>query len=189
MFQLNESDQKLLLQIARSSVRSYLANEPVGLPEIQSGALTEQRGIFVSIHQGDELRGCIGSIHTAAPLYRSASECAISAAVGDPRFVPLLSTDLSRVEFEISVLSPVERIRKLVYIEIGKHGLMVTKKAARGVLLPQIATAFGWDQETFLQEACKKAGLQPEEWKDGAIVHRFSALVFGERHLQLSATS
>ena len=108
MFQLSEPDQKQLLKIARESVLAYLSGRAPRFPEI-AGALAETRGIFVSLHQNGELRGCIGNIHPTSPLYRTTADCAISAAVGDPRFVPLTMEELPRVDFEISVLSPMEK--------------------------------------------------------------------------------
>src|SRR5262245_53295606 len=112
-FQLAETDQQLLLQIARNAVRSYLSGSSPALPDIENGPLSGVRGIFVSIHQGQELRGCIGNIHAVSPMYRTVAECAIAAAVGDPRFMPLTSSELSAVSFEISVLSSFEPMRRV----------------------------------------------------------------------------
>ena len=179
-FQLTETDQQLLLQIARNALRANLSAQSPRLPALAPGALTEPRAIFVSIHQGMDLRGCIGNVHPAGPLYRSAAECAIAAAVGDPRFMPLMLEDLPDVEFEISVLSPMNRVQDIREIEIGTHGLLISKKNARGLLLPQVAVEWNWDSETFLAQTCHKAGLPNDAWKRGAKVWRFEAEVFGE---------
>lgn len=189
MFRLSENEQQLLLRIARDAVGNYLKGEPPRLPENVSGILTESHGIFVSIHKHGELRGCIGSVHPTGPLHRSAAECAIAAAVGDPRFMPLIASELAFIEFEISVLSPMERVETISDIEIGTHGILISKKGTRGLLLPQVASSYGWDRERFLQETCRKAGLKPDDWQDGAVIHRFSAFVFGEKHLRATATS
>ena len=120
MFQLTESDQLLLLQIVRAAVGAYLSGQSPRLPEIVPQTLTEPRGIFVSIHKEDALRGCIGNVYPASPLYRSAAECAISAAVGDPRFMPMMADELPGVHFEVSVLSPMQRvddIRQILRVE------------------------------------------------------------------------
>ena len=188
MFQLTETDQKLLLLIARNSVQAHLAGEKLKLPEIFAGVLSEFRGNFVSIHKQLELRGCIGNLYPAGPLYRSVSECSISAATRDPRFPRVAIEELSKVEFEISVLSSIERVEDIAEIEIGRHGLLVSKNDRRGLLLPQVAAAFGWDRVTFLQETCKKAGLKPDDWKDASI-HCFSAVVFGEQQFHFTAAS
>src|SRR5438105_5702248 len=189
MFQLTEDDQQLLLQIARNSVRSYLISQSPRLPDIGAGVLTETHGIFVSIHGNGELRGCIGNVHPAGPLFRSAAECAIAAAVGDPRFMPLMPGELDELEFEISVLSPMHYVHDVAEIEIGTHGLLISKKNARGLLLPQIATTCGWNRERFLEEVCKKAGLPPDDWKDGATIHCFSAFVFGDKQFHFFAAT
>jgi uncharacterized protein len=190
IFQLTEADQQLLLQIARNAVTSYLCGHSPRLPEVLPGALTETRGIFVSIHRDCELRGCIGNIHAVSPLYRTVAECAIAAAISDPRFTPLTTSELPAVEFEISVLSSLERVFNTEEIEIGKHGLVITKKDTRGLLLPQVAATFGWNRERFLQETCKKAGLTADDWKKDATIESFSAVVFSEKSalstLQLS---
>ena len=177
MFQLTEDDQQLLLQIARNSVRSYLLSQSPRLPDVPAGVLTETHGIFVSIHGNGELRGCIGNVHPAGPLFRSAAECAIAAAVGDPRFMPLMPGELDELEFEISVLSPMHYVHDVAEIEIGKHGLLISKKNARGLL------------ERFLEEVCQKAGLPPDEWKDGATIYCFRAFVFGDKQFHFLAAT
>jgi AmmeMemoRadiSam system protein A len=189
MFRLTEDDQQLLLQIARNAVRSYLSGQPPHLTNVPSGTLAEPQGVFVSIHRGGELRGCIGNVHPAGPLYRTAAECAIAAAVGDPRFMPLMMAELPEVEFEISVLSSMVPMQDFSEIEVGTHGLLISKRDARGLLLPQVATMYGWDRERFLQETCKKAGLRPDDWKEDATIQHFTALVFGERQFRLSTTT
>lgn len=189
MFQLTEDEQRLLLQIARNAVSSYLSGRAPEVPEAGDGLLTEPHGAFVSIHRGADLRGCIGNIHPAGPLYRTVAECAIAAAVGDPRFMPMIGAELQDVDFEISVLSPLHRIQDINEIEVGTHGLMISKGNARGLLLPQVATMYGWGRERFLQETCRKAGLRPDDWKTDATIQAFSAVVFDEKHFHHSLTS
>src|SRR5215510_1238329 len=189
IFQLTEPDQHLLLQIARQAVASYLGGRSPLFTEVLQGALSEIRGVFVSLHKSAELRGCIGNIHAASPLYRTVAECAIAAAVGDPRFMPLTAAELPAVEFEISVLSPLERVHHIRNIEIGKHGLLISKKKGRGLLLPQVATAYGWSRERFLEETCRKAGLKPDDWKQDATIESFSAVVFSEKQIHSTSLS
>ncbi len=180
MFQLSETDQQLLLKTARSSIYEYLSDRAPRLPNVTSGVLTEPRGAFVSIHKDGQLRGCIGNVHPSMPLIRTISECAITAAVGDPRFLPVTLSELLQVDIEISILSPMEKIESIESIEIGRDGLLITKRNARGLLLPQVATSYGWSREKFLAETCRKAGLSPGDWKEDATIFRFTAHVFGE---------
>ena len=189
MFQLTESDQRSLLEIARISVQSHLAGETPRLFEISNGVLTEPYAVFVSIHKGHELRGCIGNVHPRGPLYRSTAECAIAAAVGDARFLPLTALELQAIEFEISVLSAIEPVQDIGEIEVGKHGLIISKRSLQGLLLPQVATLYGWNRETFLRETCTKAGLQPDDWREGASISRFGAIVFSDHQFHQTAAS
>jgi len=85
---------------------------------------------------------------------------------------------MPETEFEISVLSPIETVADLQSIEIGTHGLIVSRGNARGLLLPQVAVQQHWDRERFLSETCRKAGLPPTAWKQGATIQRFTAEVF-----------
>src|SRR5439155_26139106 len=101
MYQLTEQDQRLLLRIARDSVQSCVLKEASYLPVVPGCLLTEPRGVFVSIHKRGELRGCIGNVHPAGALYRTAPECALSAALGDPRFVTVTFDVLAEWDFKI----------------------------------------------------------------------------------------
>jgi AmmeMemoRadiSam system protein A len=186
MFQLNEPDQQLLLQVVRQAVGAHFAGSSPIKPQINAGFLTEHHGAFVSIHKGQELRGCIGNITPAGPLYITAAECAIAAAVSDPRFTPMTGDELREVSFEISVLSPMELVQNPNEIQVGVHGLLISKHNTHGLLLPQVAHSYGWDRDRFLTETCRKAGLNPGDWKEGAAIHRFSAFVFGENNFGLS---
>jgi len=178
MPQLSEQDRETLLQIARDSVHAHLAGEMLNLPAVSFGDLAEPRGVFVSIHHGRELRGCVGRIESRKPLYESVSDCAVSAASQDPRFSPLQISELPEVEFEISVLSSIQEVRDPATIQVGIHGLIVSRGHARGLLLPQVAVQYRWSREQFLEETCRKAGLPPAAWKQGATIHSFTAEVF-----------
>jgi AmmeMemoRadiSam system protein A len=189
MFRLSESGQSALLRIARNAVRSYLSGQTPVVPEVSAGELTEPRAVFVSIHLDQRLRGCIGNLRPDGPLFRVAADCAVAAAVADPRFVPLMSSELTSVTFEISVLSAPERVSQPHEIEIGKHGVIVQKGQYQGLLLPQVASQYNWDTERFLSETCRKAGLRPEEWRQGSTIHRFTAHVFSEATVPHTANS
>jgi len=178
MFQLNKQDQETLLQIARDSVQAHLLGRELELPAILSEDLAQTRGAFVSIHLGANLRGCVGTIAPSLPLYQNVSDCAVAAASRDSRFKPIQASELPEAEFEISVLSPIEVVTEVESIEVGKHGLIVSRGNARGLLLPQVAIQHQWNREQFLGETCRKAGLPPTAWKQGATIQRFTAEVF-----------
>jgi len=145
------------------------------------GALEEKRGAFVSLKKRGRLRGCIGFIEAKKPLAKTVEEMAIAAAFQDPRFEPLKKEELKDLRLEISVLTPLRRIADVGEIEVGVHGLYIRKGGCAGLLLPQVATEYGWDRDTFLRETCCKAGLAPDAWRDrDTEIYHFSADVFGE---------
>jgi AmmeMemoRadiSam system protein A len=141
--------------------------------------LQENRGAFVSLHKNGRLRGCIGQIVPANPLYQTIADMAIAAAFDDPRFDPLTAKEFKDLELEISVLTPMERLKNADEIEIGKHGLYLKKGFYSGLLLPQVAAEYGWDPITFLEETCRKAGLPRNAWKEkNTEIYLFSADIF-----------
>jgi hypothetical protein len=177
---LDENDKRELLRIARATLREYLTTGfmPPGAPHRQS--LLEPRGAFVTIHTGGELRGCIGRVDADTPLYLAVEQLAVAAATRDPRFEPLRAEELKDTRIEVSVLSPV-RTSAPEEVELGKHGLVVTKGVRRGLLLPQVAVEHGLDRERFLDETCAKAGLPPGAWNEpGTTLQTFTADVFRE---------
>jgi uncharacterized protein len=189
MFQLPEQDQQLLLGIARNAVHAHLSGTSPDSPEIPRGVALESHGVFVSIHHGERLRGCMGNVMPSQPLHHTTAQCAVAAATSDPRFDPVSLDELPYISFEISVLSIPEVVNNPETIEVGTHGLIVTKGAARGLLLPQVATQYRWNRNQFLAETCIKAGLHPNAWKEGATIFCFTAAVFGEEHIPHRATS
>jgi hypothetical protein len=177
---LDENDKRELLRIARATLREYLTTGfmPPGAPHRKS--LLAPRGAFVTIHTGGELRGCIGRVDADTPLYLAVEQLAVAAATRDPRFEPLRAEELPETRVEVSVLSGLKEARP-EEIEIGKHGLVITKGVRRGLLLPQVAVEHGLDREKFLDETCGKAGLPPGAWKEpGTVLQVFTAEVFRE---------
>ena len=135
--------------------------------------------MFTTLHLKGHLRGCIGHIFAANPLYKAVIETAAAAAFDDPRFVPVTAEEADSLQIEISVLSPLVPIQPKDVV-IGKHGLLVTHQGRRGLLLPQVPIEWEWDREQFLTELCHKAGLPGDAWKHGVQLEAFTAEVFGE---------
>jgi len=177
---LTKKEQRDLLKIARETIVSYVTNASIPAIESASKGLNLVSGCFVTIKQHGQLRGCIGNFVSDKPLYRLVQEMAVSAATRDPRFYPMKQQDLQAFELEISVLSPLERISSIDDIRVGTHGIYLVKNGSRGVLLPQVATEYGWNRETFLRHTCLKAGLPENAWQKECEIYIFSALVFGE---------
>jgi AmmeMemoRadiSam system protein A len=122
----------------------------------------------------------MGNLEAGRPLARAVRDCAVAACSADPRFEPVTPGELGRLDLEISLLGPLVPLAAADEIEIGRHGLVVEQGWHRGLLLPQVATEWKWDRETFLAQTCHKAGLARDAWKRGARAYRFEAEVFGE---------
>jgi AmmeMemoRadiSam system protein A len=178
---LTKKEQKDLLKIARATIAGYVASGKIPVTEPSSAGLQALNGCFVTIKQRGQLRGCIGNFVSEKPLYQLVQEMAVSAATHDPRFYPMKEQDLADFDLEISVLSPLEKIETVEEIVVGRHGLFIVKKSYRGVLLPQVATEYGWDREMFLKHTCLKAGLPENAWEKDCEIYIFSAQVFGEK--------
>jgi AmmeMemoRadiSam system protein A len=182
-FELTAAHKRDLLQLARNAIAAYIAGLP--LPSVDLPELDQIRaGIFVSLHIGEQLRGCIGYVEAVRPLPEALRETAISAAARDPRFEPLTADELEHVKIEISILSPLRKIESPADITLGRHGVMVQLGHYHGLLLPQVTQHHDWDVETFLAHVCLKAGLPAEAWKDPeAEIFIFEAEVFSEANV------
>lgn len=181
-FSLNEKDQKELLDLAKESVEQAVRSKQQPPSEmVTSKKLLTERGAFVTLEIKGQLRGCIGYTAPILPLYKTVERVAVSAALDDPRFPAVREEELKNLSYSISVLSPFLHIRNINDIVIGKHGLLIKRGQAEGLLLPQVATEQGWERVTFLEHTCLKAGLPKDTWKDPACdIFLFSAFVFGE---------
>ena len=177
---LIKKEQKELLKIARDTIVEYVTNRKVPAAASSSPGLNLHSGCFVTVKQKGELRGCIGNFVSNQPLYQLVQEMAVSAATRDPRFYPMKVDDLTDFALDISVLSPLEKTDSVEKIRVGIHGIYIVKGSYRGVLLPQVATEYGWNRDQFLQHTCIKAGLPQDAWQGECEIYIFSAQVFGE---------
>jgi AmmeMemoRadiSam system protein B/AmmeMemoRadiSam system protein A len=177
---VGEGDKATLLKLARQSIEANLAGKPAPDIKITSPRLREEMGAFVTLTRNGELRGCIGHIIGTQALYKTVQEMAVAAATEDPRFPPVSAGELRDIAIEISVLTPLRTVSDPAEIEVGRDGIYIEKGFYRGLLLPQVATQYGWDREEFLDHTCLKAGLPAGCWREGATIKAFSAQVFNE---------
>ncbi|MCL4507162.1 MAG: AmmeMemoRadiSam system protein A [Chloroflexi bacterium] len=178
--ELSPTAREALLEVAYRAISDFVTYRHVSAAHPDDPQLLQRAGAFVTLMRQGELRGCIGHTQADMPLWQVVQQMAISAAENDPRFYPMTPDELDDLEIEISVLSPLQHISSIDEIEVGKHGLMITKGFHRGLLLPQVPTEYGWDRDTFLEALCEKAGLPPGSWRHGATLETFTALVFGK---------
>jgi AmmeMemoRadiSam system protein A len=179
-FMLTADERAQLLRLARSAVTEFVGRQAVIEDPTQNPKLLAPKGVFVTLKKRGELRGCIGFIEPVAPLSLAVIRAAIYAATEDPRFPPVGAGELKDLTFELSVLTPPKEITNCALVQVGRHGIVVSRGGQKGVLLPQVPVENGWDRETYLQEGCLKAGLPPDAWRKGAKVFVFEAIVFHE---------
>ncbi len=181
---LDISEKRELLKLARATLENYFVRGKIPEYQTSDAELRKRKGAFVSLHRGQELRGCIGQLYPDRELYRIVQHCVLSAALEDSRFLPVTAEETADLDIEISVLTPFCRIQDIGEIEVGKHGLYVVRGFSRGLLLPQVATQYGWDRITFLEQTCRKAGLPESAYKDPRTeIYTFEAEVFSESSL------
>jgi len=178
----SEGERELLLGLAHQSIAALVQGHRFD-PDSPSPHLAEPRGVFTTLYLGGQLRGCVGYVFPVTPLYRAVTETARAAASEDSRFLPIRREELSGLGVCLSVLSrlaPIEAER----VEVGRHGLLISRGGHRGLLLPQVPVEHGWDRLTFLEQTCRKAGLPPDAWSQGAALECFTAEVFGDPEMR-----
>ena len=181
--ELSEKAKGVLMLVARDSIRSLFGDKlpPIinfkHYPELaQVGT-----GTFVTLTLNNQLRGCIGYITSDLTLFDAVCEAAKQAAVNDPRFYPVTENELTEINIEISVLSPLSPIYSYDQIQLGIHGLVLDDEYNRAVLLPQVAVENNFDLPQFLTALCEKAGLDPYAWETDMLnIKTFTAVVFSE---------
>ena len=191
-FQLTLEEGKFLVNLARQTVTAYLESGILlQVSDEFSSKLMEPCGVFVTLNiihnQNKTLRGCIGLPYPTTPLAKAVIEAAVSAATQDPRFPPVTPEQLDQIVFEVSVLTPPERVTAEkptdypLKIKVGRDGLIIENGYNKGLLLPQVPIELKWEEEEFLCQTSVKAGLPPDSWllKDTKI-YRFQAIIFEE---------
>lgn len=185
---LTLEEGKFLVEFARQTIEGYLrtGKKPPAPKTVEK--LRERSGVFVTLTKHDELRGCIGHPLPELPLIDAVIDAAVSSATRDPRFPPVTLEELPEIKIEVSVLSPPELIKVKnpheypKCIVVGRDGLIVEWSGYAGLLLPQVATEYGWGAEEFLSHTCMKAGLTPDHWlRRDVEICKFSAQIFTEK--------
>jgi AmmeMemoRadiSam system protein A len=178
-WEFSQDERSLLLGLAHDSIVSALEKREI-LLEPPTSHLAELRGAFTSLYLRGELRGCVGYVLPRESVWRAVAETARAAAFEDTRFYPVALPEARALEIELSILSPPQPTSAAA-IEIGRHGLLISVGAHRGLLLPQVPVEHHWDRVTFIEQTCRKAGLPLDAWKNGAKIEAFTAEVFGNK--------
>jgi len=178
--ELTEVQRQELLVLTRSTLEYYLRNGKIPSYTTEDPDLVRRSGVFITLKQQGELRGCIGHIQADTPLSMAVQQVAVQAATMDSRFPPVTPDELDDISIEISILSPFHRIKEFDDIKVGTHGLRIYKDGQSGIFLPQVAVEQDWDREEWLDNLCLKAGLPAGCWKEGAAIYSFTTMVFND---------
>ncbi len=182
---LTTADRRALLALARRTIETYLRTGK--FPDVDAAGLSNgmkaPRGAFVTLNKNGALRGCIGRFDAREPLDRVVQAMAVASATQDYRFAGVEAAELPGIDIEISVLTPMKRIKSIDEIQLGKHGITIRKGDRSGTFLPQVARETGWTKEEFLGHCAQdKAGIGWDGWKD-AEIYTYEAVVFSEHDL------
>jgi AmmeMemoRadiSam system protein B/AmmeMemoRadiSam system protein A len=176
---ISPDGRDILLEIATASVYCAVEGEDYCLPDELPDELELPRGAFVTLKRNGQLRGCIGSIRPVEPIAETVMRMARSAALEDPRFIPVTEGELQELEYEISVLTPLQILDDWRDVVVGTDGLIILGSGGRsGVLLPQVPIEQGWNREEFLEGVCRKAGLNLDAYLGDVTLYRFQAQIF-----------
>lgn len=182
---MNEAQKRTLLKIAKEMVEAAVRGKPIQKPQTDDAELLGEQGCFVTLKNGEQLRGCIGQFEADKPLIEMVSQMAVSSCLYDSRFSgnPITTGELGELDIEISVLSPMVKTDEPENLRLGVDGIYITDGRRSGCFLPQVATETGWTAEEFLSYCCgHKAGLAADAWSDPDVeVYLFTADVFGAK--------
>ena len=180
---MNEIQKKTLLKVAKDAVSAAVSGRGVHVPKSDDPGLLVEQGCFVTLKNGEQLRGCIGQFEGDRPLIEMVCQMAVSSCLHDPRFGGnrITAEELDQLDLEISVLSPMVKTDDPLSLRLGIDGIYITDGRTSGCFLPQVATETGWSVEEFLSYCCAhKAGLAADAWKRAETdVYLFTADVFG----------
>ena len=186
---LSPEEADLLLQVARRTVQAAVTGGAPPRHADERPLFRARRDVFVTLRLDGALRGCLGTYGAARPLFDNLVQAARGAALDDPRFPPLRPDELPGVRIEVTLLDPPFPIAGPEAIAVGRHGLSVSQREARGLLLPQVAIEHRLDAEAFLGLACRKAGLAPDAWRHGARLEAFTAECVSEPEIDPGTAS
>lgn len=176
------------VRIAREAIENFVSGKEIKIKQYPE-VFNQKLGVFVTIntHPEKELRGCIGYPEPIMPLINALVDAAQNACQ-DPRFEPLQEQELGKIVIEVSVLTVPELIVVTApndyvgKIKIGVDGLIAECGYCRGLLLPQVAVEWNWDEEEFLAHTCTKSGLPPDAWlQKNTKIYKFQAQIFSEQ--------
>ncbi len=186
--QFNPAERQFLLELARRTLTRVTAGRD--LPEIKSDTVPAPcraaKGCFVTLTKAGELRGCIGNILPAGPLYQAIMDNVRNAALRDPRFPPVTAEEAAKIHIEISVLTVPEPLAfaspddLLARLQPHRDGVVLRIGGRGATFLPQVWEQLP-DKAEFLSHLAAKAGCPPSAWRGKDVsVSLYHAEAFAE---------
>ncbi|WP_299196938.1 AmmeMemoRadiSam system protein A [uncultured Amphritea sp.] len=181
------TEQQLLLHLARDTVARGLAGQEPQRPSAENipAWLEKSRACFVTLKLDGRLRGCIGNLEANSSLVDAVLRNSYLAAFRDQRFDPVSAAELAKLQYEISVLTPMvplpvsSEADLLAKIRPGIDGLLFEAEGHRSTFLPSV-----WEQlnqpKNFLNQLRQKAGLAADYWSDDVKCWIYQAIKIGE---------
>lgn len=161
--------RRTLLRIARDALRVATGIvSPLALrASVRRRLSAEVRPtVFVTLTEAGDLRGCMGTLEPDQPIEETVALTAITAALHDPRFVPVEADELASIHVDVSILGEPAELEDPADFVPGVHGVIVERGGQRALLLPEVAIDHGWDGARMLGAVCEKAGLPRDAWRD-----------------------
>jgi AmmeMemoRadiSam system protein A len=186
MEDLDTGLRAILLALARNAIIEALDTQRRGRMKPESHPrLDERRAAFVTLKAAGQLRGCIGTLEAREPLASVVYDCAVGAALRDPRFPAVTARELDEITISISVLAEprplpvVDRDHLLAQLRPGSDGLVVHAGRRHATFLPQV-----WEQlpdpASFVEQLLHKAGLPAGHWPTDIRFQRYHSVSFSE---------
>ncbi|MFH2105494.1 MAG: AmmeMemoRadiSam system protein A [Parcubacteria group bacterium] len=163
------------VKLAQTAIETYLKEgKTIRLPVNLPAEMTKhQAGVFVTIKNGEQLRGCIGTYEPTKPsIAKEIIENAISAATNDYRFSAITPTEFPDLSYEVSILTRPELVKDPSQeLDPQKFGVLIkTDSGKSGLLLPDLEGINTVERQ--LEAVCQKCGVDPEEEK--IAIYRFT---------------
>ncbi|NGZ28342.1 MAG: AmmeMemoRadiSam system protein A [Magnetococcales bacterium] len=179
--EVSSQEFSLLLAMARHALtQGVVYQQKVDADQVADDfnlppSLRRPAGSFVTLKKNGQLRGCIGTILPKQPLHQAVVNNALLAALQDTRFTPVQAHELSSLEVEVSVLSPLQEVAGPEAFQPGIHGVVMSKAGHQAVFLPEVAIEQGWNREQTLSHLSVKAGLSPDSWQSATQFFLFTS--------------
>ncbi|MCA9625698.1 MAG: AmmeMemoRadiSam system protein A [Myxococcales bacterium] len=179
----DEAAQRRMLEVARRALEEGVRGRRSWTPDTSDDPpeLLEPRGVFVTLHEDGQLRGCVGSLTARGPLLREVARAAQSAAFADPRFPAVTADEVPHLDIHISILSesvplPVHSQAELLErLRPGIDGVTLRQGHHVGTFLPDVWASLP-EPAQFLSALLRKAGLY--EWSNAIEVERYTTFAF-----------